>query len=190
MIQTHHRNRECIMRTSFVFLLIAILNSTCSVAQTTKNQPRWDGYNFMLGTWQGVGTGTPGEASGGFTFERDLQGTVLVRKNYAVYPSTADRPGFRHDDLMVVYHASAADTRAMYFDNEGHVIAYQVRVDPSRSAVFLSDSSTSAPRFRMTYAAIGADSLGMLFEIAPPGKPDGFVPYITARAYRVKGTGN
>ena len=177
------------MRISSAILLVAMLNSTCSLAQSTKHPSGWDGYNFMLGTWRGVGTGTPGEASGGFTFKQDLQGTVLVRKNYAEYPSSASRPGFRHDDLMVVYHPFAGDTRAMYFDNEGHVIAYHVLVEPSRKAVFESDSSAAAPRFRMTYTQIGADSLGILFEIAPPGKPDSFVPYITAKAFRVKGEG-
>ena len=170
-------------------VLVMVLGSACALAQNANEQSRWNGYDFLLGTWRGVGTGTPGEASGGFTFGRDLQGTVLVRKNYAVYPSTSSRPGFRHDDLMLVYHGSAAETRAMYFDNEGHVIAYQVRLDPSQKVVFLSDSSATAPRFRMTYTALAEDSLGILFEIAPPGKPDSLVPYITARAYRVKGAG-
>ncbi len=79
----------------------------------------------------------------------------------------------------------AGETKAMYFDNEGHVISYRVNLGPSKSIVFVSDSAMAGPRFRLTYTVVAADTLGIRFEIAPPGKPELFSPYITAQAYRV-----
>ena len=42
----------------------------------------------------------------------------------------------------------------------------------------------SAPRFRLTYTRADAARLKLKFEIAPPGKPDQFAPYIEATARR------
>ena len=38
-----------------------------------------------------------------------------MRKNYAEYPPTADRPAVRHDDLMIIYFDRASNQiRANY----------------------------------------------------------------------------
>jgi hypothetical protein len=139
-----------------------------------------------MGEWVGEGTGAPGEGTGGFTFSYDLQNTVLVRKNYANYPATKDRPAFTHDDLMIVYQESGK-TRAIYFDNEQHVINYSVTVSSdSGSIVFVSDAVPSTPRFRLTNTKMSTDKMAITFEIAPPGKPEAFTRYIEAVARRKK----
>lgn len=119
----------------------------------------------LTGEWAGEGAG----GTGGFSFERALQGKVVVRKNFAEYP--APRP--RHDDLMVIY-AEGAALRADYWDSEGHVIRYTVEATPQK-IVFASE------RFRLTYTLDGPDRLGILFEVAQ-GKE--MKPYITASATR------
>jgi hypothetical protein len=137
-----------------------------------------------MGEWVGEGTGMPGEGAGGFSFAYDLQNTVLVRKNFADYPATKDRPAFRHEDLMIVYQ-EGGKTRATYFDNEQHVINYSVSVSvDSSSIVFVSDASASSPRFRLTNKKSGTDKIAITFEIAPPGKPEAFTRYIEAKARR------
>ena len=146
--------------------------------------PDWSGCDFLVGEWIGEGGGMPGEAAGGFTLAYDLQKTILVRKNFADYPATKERPAFRHDDLMVMYQ-EAGKIRAVYFDNERHVIHYNVAVaKESSSIVFLSDPDPSAPRFRMTYTRDSDRKVRILFEIAPPGKPEAFSKYIEASARR------
>jgi hypothetical protein len=148
-----------------------------------------DGLDFLLGQWEGVGGGAPGAGTGGFTFSRDLQGKVLVRRNHADYPATAQRPAAFHDDLMVIYGRPAGGpARAVYFDTEGHVIDYTVQVTAGRPAliVFVSDPAAGSPTFRLTYRETGADSLGLTFEIAPPGQPQAFSTYIEAKARRVQ----
>lgn len=146
----------------------------------------WAPLEFLLGEWVGEGGGAPGPSAGGFSFHPDLQRKVLVRKSYAEYPATKDRPAFRHDDLTIVYQQPGTDRlRAVYFDSEGHVIEYAVDISGDRGTVqFLSEPAASSPRFRLTYRRTGDETVAIKFEIAPPGKPDSFSTYIEAGARR------
>ncbi|MBF5041950.1 hypothetical protein FGE12_06065 [Aggregicoccus sp. 17bor-14] len=138
----------------------------------------------LLGDWMGEGSGQPGEATGGFSFERDLQGRVLVRRSHADYPASKERPAFRHEDLTVIALEGGAPS-ASYFDNEGHVIRYRVTHSPeTHRTVFLSDAIPGAPRFRLTYDWTAPERLTLTFEIAPPGAPEQFKTYLSARAHR------
>jgi hypothetical protein len=141
---------------------------------------------FLLGEWVGEGGGGSGEGTGGFTFAPDVQGKVIVRTNYAEYPATAERSAFRHDDLMVIYiDPPTEQLRAMYFDSEGHVIAYAVEQSRDPETVrFIGDAQPGSPRYRLTYTATGPDTLDLTFEIAPPGQPEAFATYISASAQR------
>jgi hypothetical protein len=166
-----------------VMSVFSLIPSVLS-AQEPPSLVRWDAFRFLMGEWVGEGTGTPGEGAGGFSFTYDLQNTVLVRKNFAEYPATKDRPAFRHEDLMIVYQEGGR-IRAAYYDNEQHVINYSVTVaGDSSSIVFVSDPLPSAPRFRLTNTKAGTDKIGITFELAPPGKPEAFTRYIEAKARR------
>jgi hypothetical protein len=152
------------------------------------------GLSFLVGEWAGVGGGGPGQGAGAFSFQRDLQQQVLVRRNHAEYPAAEGRPAVVHDDLMVVYsQGEAATPRAIYFDSEGHVILYGVQAESAavpaerRSITFISDAAPGSPRYRLTYRMTGADTVEIKFEIAPPARPDAFAPYITASARRRPG---
>jgi hypothetical protein len=140
----------------------------------------WGPVQFLVGTWTGEGGGGPGQGAGAFSFAPDLQGKVLVRKNYAEYPAANGRPAFRHDDLLIVFREAGA-LKAIYFDSEDHTIRYTV-VGSAGAAVFTSDEGQPGPRYRMTYAPSGKDSVRIKFEIAPPGKE--FATYIEAAARR------
>jgi len=152
----------------------------------SANDSAWTALGALLGSWTGEGSGDPGQGTGGFSFASDLQGKILVRKSYADYPATKDRPAFSHQDLMVVYQEP--DTRlskAVYLDNEGHVINYTVTLSPdAKSIVFLSELRPSTPRYRLIYIMTGKDRVELTFEIAPPDKPDSFTTYIKAGARR------
>src|SRR5438876_1557823 len=112
---------------------------------------RWIDWKPFLGTWEGTGTGEPGQSELNFTFEKELQGFVLTCHSYAEYPASKDKPAHRHDDLMVIYPSpSGKNTRADYWGNEGHVIHYDVNLSLGK-LVFLSDVNQPGPRFRLTY---------------------------------------
>jgi len=94
---------------------------------------------------------------GSFTLLPDLQGKVLVRKSVAEYPPANGKPGFRHDDLMIVYRdGDTGDLRATYYDSEGHQITYAVKAVEGGVA-FVSDAPPSEIRYRLTYLGEGKE---------------------------------
>ena len=123
-----------------------------------------------------MGSGTPGESQGDFSFTRDLQGKVMVRRNESRSPEGT------HQDLMVIYPASDG-LKAFYVDSEGHAIHYQVTAMTAPSgAVFLSTEAPGAPRFRLTYSQGADGGLKISFEVAGPGGE--FKPYVSGTARR------
>jgi hypothetical protein len=174
------------------------MNGTCAVLTlvfaalspgpeaAASDDDSWKPYRFVVGEWVAEGGGEPGKGSGRFSFALDLEGKVLVRRNRAEYPAQQGRPAFLHEDLMVIYPAGTnGSTRAIYFDNEGHVIHYAVTVSgDGRTLVFLSDTVPASPRYRLSYTRRADASVGITFEIAPPGKPDAFKIYLESTARR------
>ena len=151
-------------------------------AQQVPEAVSWNAWQFLMGEWIGEGGGTPGQGAGGFTFSLDLQNTILVRRNSAIYPAASGRPAYTHDDLMVIYYEKGIP-RAMYFDNERHIVHYTVVfAGDSTSVTFLSDQDASTSRYRLTYTKQGEGKLGIVFDIAAPDKPDAFIHYIEATA--------
>jgi hypothetical protein len=183
--------QACILRMFFWGLLAAVAMPAFAQQPRTPNlqtSAPWQDWSFLLGEWKGEGSGQPGQGAGGFSLRPDLQRHILVRKNFAEYPATSNRPASRHDDLMVVYQESVeGPIRAIYFDSEGHVIHYGVRINPlARTAIFLSEPAAGAPRYRLSY--IGKDKepdeISIKFEISSPDKPEQFQTYIEATAKR------
>lgn len=147
----------------------------------------WKAWGFVIGDWVAESSGgKPGEASGGgFSFTRDLDGKILVRKNRADYPAADGRPAITHEDLMVVYKDDQQKRiSAIYFDNEGHVIHYAAALsEDGQTLTFVSDPTPSIPRFRLTYVKQGEAAVKITFEMAPPGS-EKFSPYTTGTARR------
>jgi hypothetical protein len=161
---------------------IAAILLLAAASLCAQGKPNWDGWKFLIGEWTGEGAGDPGQGTGGFKFELQLNEHVLVRQNHAEYPATKDKPAYSHQDLMVI-HPEEPGWSAIYFDNEGHVISYSVEFRAEGgSVVFTSIEPASAPRYMLTYTKQGTDKVGIEFAIAAPGKP--FTPYIHAAARR------
>lgn len=181
-----HRTPGPSPRRAFLCLCVATLISPSVLpAQKTSEPPDWRAWQFLIGEWVGAGGGGAGEGTGNFSFTTDLQSTILVRRNHSDFPASQEHPAYSHDDLMVIYREGATQTRAAYFDNEGHVIRYSTEFSSdSNSVVFISDPAPLTPRFRLTYEKKGGDMVTIRFEFAPPGKPDSFTRYIDAVARR------
>jgi hypothetical protein len=122
----------------------------------------WKGLQFLTGEW----VGETSESAGACSFTFDLQRKVLIRKSYA------ESSNSRHEDLMMVYFEMGL--KAIYVDNEDHVIHYTVESTPD-SVRFLNE------RYRLTYRKDG-EKLVMDFDIAPPGRP--FSNYLHATLRR------
>jgi hypothetical protein len=167
---------------------VLLLFSVFSVGQETKpSKDPWAPWQFLIGEWSAEGGGKPGQAtSGGFSFATQLEGKVLVRKSWSDYPASGNRPAYHHEDLMIVYPDSAGKpARAVYFDNEGHVINYGAELSSDGDLITLvSEPVASQPRFRLTYKKSQVDAVAMKFEIAPPGKPEAFSTYVEGSSHR------
>jgi hypothetical protein len=138
---------------------------------------------FLQGDWRAA-PGRSGE-TGGFTFKPAVQGRVLVRTNSASYPATADAPASRHDDLMVIFVEGNA-VRAEYHDSEGHTIRYATQLLEPGQVVFVSEPKPNEPRYRLRYSTNADGTLAGQFDVAPPGKPEAFAPYLAWSARRAR----
>ncbi len=173
-----HR-RSCALRLGGVALALA---GAAGGARAQALDSAWAPWRPLVGSWTLEGSaGAPGAAAaGGFSFTPELDGRVLVRRDWSTYPATNDHPAFRHEAVMYIY-PQPGGFRAMYWDNEGHVIPYTVGFAGS-DVVLTSDLPAAAPRFRLTHRPQPDGRLYTLFEIAPPGQE--FRKYVEGTARR------
>lgn len=174
------------MKKVATILIWIILSAAFAWSQPRPRAIDWRPFRFLIGQWVGE---SADQGQGVASFQFDLQDKILVRRNQADYAGTADRPAFSHQDLLVVYPAPVEGDafRAIYFDNEGHVIHYAVTVSADgNQIIFQSETVAGQPRFRLTYGKTGTDEVQVVFAIAAPGKPDEFVPYQVGMTRRKK----
>lgn len=159
-------------------LPVAFLCATGLCAQnapTTKPAADpWKPLQFLMGTWeaktQGGSAGAAG--SGTYTFQLELDNHVLARHStYAGCKGPADFD-CKHGDLLYVYQdAPGQPYKAIYFDNEGHVIHYDVSTPAETAAIFLSDPSEPGPQFRLVYELKDLTMYGK-FQLRMPGQAE------------------
>src|SRR5512135_185157 len=110
----------------------------------------WDKLQFLLGDWSSPVSGQPGQGvSGSTTFTYDLDQKIIVRRSRAEFaPAPGETQGLVHIDLLIIYQQPGEkDLRAIYFDNEGHIIHYNLLFPDDRCAVvFESQASEFSPR--------------------------------------------
>jgi hypothetical protein len=121
---------------------------------------------------------------GGETWTRELDGHVLVRRDFSEYPASAARPAFRHEGLTVVSHSPSGALRARFDDNEGHSIDYDVVVRGG-SIVLTSGMMPTVPTFKLTYEPVST-GYTVRFEMAPPDAPGTFRTYASGAIHRAR----
>jgi hypothetical protein len=164
---------------ALVFLAPLLLAATPGGSRDGGSQDPLAVLGPLLGRWVAEPNPHAPGVTGWTTFSRELGERVVVRRNHAAYPAKDGKLASEHDDLMIVF-TEEGRLRAEYWDNEGHVIRYDVQAPARDTLVFLSDARPGAPRFRLTYALSGPGTLALTFEIAPPGTAE-VRPYISAR---------
>ena len=109
----------------------------------------WAPLRSLLGEWVAEPSGQPGEPAGATaSFTLELDGQVLVRRNHVQFPPRAgEAAGAVHDDLLVIAREGPG-LRATYWDNEGHVIRYQVT---GEAGVITLESEPEA-RYTVTFS--------------------------------------
>ena len=165
--------RKIIVGTVLFALTIPVFH-----AQAQNIDSLWRPFTFLVGEWTGDGKGTPGQSSGAASFSFDLEKHVLVRRNHTLFPPMNGRPASAHEDLLTIYYEQGTGMRALYADNEGHVIHYAVRA-AGDTIEFLGDKNPTVPRFRLLYIRTGDRSADVCFDMAMPNAPEAFGRYLS-----------
>lgn len=161
------------------FALLALTAFTLAAQAPDPFEP----VRFLQGGW--TSTGHPDTGSGTFTFAFQLDGKAMTRHNTASFPARDGRPAQTHTDLMVIYPETGV-LRALYLDNEGHVIHYAAAPLAQGRGVAFTSEPGPGPRFRLTYTVLGKDEVDTLFEVSKPGQPEAFVKYLEGAAKRLR----
>ncbi len=133
----------------------------------------WDQLQFLIGDWSSPVSGQPGQgASGSTSFSYDLDHKIMIRRSRAEFaPQPGEAKGLVHDDLVIIYQQPGeTQLRAIYFDNEGHIIHYALEFPAGKQAVvFESEESKVSPRARLVYELAANGALTIEFSVAAPG---------------------
>ncbi len=135
----------------------------------------WDRLEFLIGDWVSPVSGQPGQGIAGYsTFSYALDRKIIVRNSRAEFaPAPGEEKGLVHDDLLISYQQPGeTKLRAVYFDNEGHIIFYRVLFpDAQPGVVFESEGTEMSPQARLVYTTEADGTLVTEFSVALPGGP-------------------
>jgi len=164
---------------------VAVVLTFLSVGISARHQATpsttdpWQSLQFLVGTWNAKTEGGSAGAAvaGTYTFQLELKRHVLARHTMSEGCKAPADFNCDHGDLLYVYaDASQKGLKAIYFDNEGHVINYDVTTPVPGTAVFLSNPNQPGPQFRLTYTLKAGVMRGEL-QLKMPGQTD-FTPYL------------
>jgi hypothetical protein len=145
-----------------------------SAAQPAAAPDPWAALRFLLGAWQAKTTGGMAQAqtAASFAFRLELRDHVMARHTRGGGCQGPEDSDCLHGDMLYIYPTSNGQAfSAIYFDNEGHVIHYDVTTPQPMTAVFLSDSAQPGPQYRLTYSFVEGTMNGK-FELKSPGQAD------------------
>jgi len=162
---------------AFLFLAASLVAQ--NVSNPAPTPASWKPLEFLIGTWEArtKGGSAAAASSGTYSFQTELKGHVLAR--HSINSGCKGPADFDclHGDLLYVYQqAPGRPYKGIYFDNEGHVIHYEVSTPAPATAVFLSDQSQPGPQFRLSYELKGATMYGK-FQMRMPGHTE-FTSYL------------
>jgi len=147
--------------------------------QDANKTDSWAAVRFLIGSWEAKTTGGVAQAqsSAGYSFRLELRDHVLARHTRSGSCSAPDDFDCQHSDLLYLYpEGGGQQLKAIYFDNEGHVIHYDVSSPKAGTVVFLSDAAQAGPQYRLTYTLLGGVMSGQ-FEMKMPGQAE-FMSYL------------
>lgn len=172
-----------IKRYIFVLCILAFSSFT---EYSQVDQYNWSNWNFLIGKWQGIGSGNPGEGTGYFSFNLELNGNILYRKNHSEYPGHENQPARLHDDIMIIFcEDSKIANKAIFFDAEGHVIRYNIDYPKDIKKIILtSEPSSGFARYRLSYTMVDNITVEILFEVSSSENPDSFTTYLQGLAMK------
>ncbi|MDR2497250.1 MAG: hypothetical protein LBD21_09015 [Tannerellaceae bacterium] len=165
-------------------LLLSATLCALTIACLGQQSTSWERWTSLIGEWKGEGSGQPGQGGGTFSFSFELDKNIIVRKSHSEYPATDNKPKVIHEDLMIIYpDSNEQPAKAIYFDNEGHIIHYSISY-AEQSITLISDKVANLPIFRLTYTLLSKDIVNTEFEMSQDGEQ--FFTYIEGKSIKTK----
>ena len=137
----------------------------------------WTMLNFLVGNWQGTGSGQPGSGHYERTYEFILNHNFLHVRSKSTYPPQKQNPsGEVHEDWgFISYDKGRKIFVYRQFHVEGFVNQYVMEhiSQDGKEFVFVSESIENIPpgwRAKESYNVISPDEFIETFELAEPGK--------------------
>lgn len=161
----------------YLISLLVVLASIAVPANLAQSPPPgahdpWQPLAFLIGTW-GAETGGGTAAAkviGIYSFAPELNNHILARHSGNASCKAPADFDCEHTDLLYLYLEGNA-IKAIYLDNEGHVIHYDVTTPTPTSAVLLSDPAAPGPQFRLVYERKDSVLSGK-FQMRMPGQSE------------------
>ncbi len=158
-------------------LLLILLSSAMTFAQTAKRDSIWLPLKHFVGTWRGEGGGEPGTGKYERSYQFVLGNNFIEIRNKSTYPATEKRPtGEVHEDIGYFSYDGGMKTFVLrQFHKEGFVNQFILdSISPDKKTiVFVTESIENIPkgwRAKETYHLIGENEIEEVFELAPPDK--------------------
>lgn len=180
-----------------IITLFLILLSSSIFAQEKKKEeikipPRasFSPFKYLLGKWEGKGTGQPGNSTATVRYEFVLDSTFIKFEGKSVYkPQEKNPKGEIHRGLGLIGFDKIKQSYFVYiFHNESFVEQDSITFSTDSSEFYLhSVNLTNIPegwRSKSTFKKIDSKNYEQAFELAPPGKE--FVIYVTNKMRKVK----
>lgn len=160
-------------------LPLALLAASALLAQTPA--PKADPLaplRFLIGEWQGVASGQPGEGTAARRYEAVLKDRFIQERNTSTYPPQAkNKAGEVHEhQSLFSYDRARKAVLFRQFHQEGFVITYALNPALSTASRLVFDSELlenvpSTWKARETYDLASADEFTEIFELAQGDKP-------------------
>ena len=167
------------MRQVSSLVLVLVVASWVAPAQKPDTTGPWAGVRFLIGTWEAKTTGGQAQvqSTGTYSFRLELRDHVLARRTaYGTAKARTTSIASTRTCFTSTPGGPGQSLRAIYFDNEGHVIHYAVSVPKPGTAVLLSDADQPGPQFRLSYE-LNAGVMTGKFQMRMPGQQE-FASYL------------
>lgn len=140
-------------------------------------QDHFSDFDFLIGKWQGVESGSAGDGIGFRTYEYDLNKYVIVEKNISTFPKSEEKPrGEVHRDFGVMTYNSNDSSivfRQFFIEGFTNIYVLDEATSTKEKFVFVTREIENSPgnwKARFTLSKMSNNEFKETFEIASDGK--------------------
>jgi hypothetical protein len=151
----------------------------------------WEPISFLIGKWEGVGSGQPSSGRYERSYEFVLNDHFIFERNKSTYPPQEQNPkGEVHENWgFISYDKGRKNFVYRQFHVEGFVnqFIFETHSSDFQSFSFLSESIENIPpgwRVKESYHLLSPDEFTETFKLAEPGKD--YEVYTDCHLKRVK----